>query len=414
MNILNILVPIIVLSIIIIPLTLLLVYAKQKLTPNIKLKININNTKEIEAEYGNTLINALYENKIYLPSGCGGKGSCGTCKCQVLEGGGEILQTEIPFFTYSQIQNKWRLACQVKVKDNLKISIPSELLEVKKFVCEVVSNKNVSTYIKELVLKVPDNQKFEFKSGGFIQVTIPPCTVDFSKDIIVEDEYKDEWTKYDLWSLKMINKEYTTRAYSLANYPSEGNIIMLNVRIATPPWDKKKNRFLKVNPGIGSSYLFSLKPKDMVEVSGPYGEFFLKDTNREMMFIGGGAGMAPMRSHIFHLFYTLNTKRMVTFWYGARSKREIFYEQEFREIERKFENFKFFIALSEPKKEDNWTGFVGFIHQVVYDNYLKNHPEPENIEYYICGPPLMLKAVLNMLDNLGVPKELIAYDDFGS
>lgn len=395
-------------------LVTLLVYAKTKLTPKGTVKILINEEKEITTNPGNSLLISLSENKILLPSGCGGKGSCGTCKCQVLEGGGEILPTEKVFFTYRQIKEKWRLACQVKVKDNIKIKIPESILSIKKYECEVISNKNVATFIKELIVKLPDNERLNFKSGQYIQIDIPKCIVDFKKDIYVEEEFKDEWGKYNLWSLKMINNEPTVRAYSMANYPAESDIIMLNVRIATPPWDKKKNCFKKINPGVGSSYIFSLKPGDKVTISGPYGEFLLKDSQREMMFIGGGAGMAPMRSHIFHLFYTLKTKRKVTFWYGARSKREIFYEKEFKEIERNNENFKFYIALSEPKPEDNWNGYTGFIHQVVYDNYLKYHEAPEDVEYYICGPPLMLSAVIKMLKDLGVPEEMISFDDFGS
>ncbi|MCX7954330.1 MAG: NADH:ubiquinone reductase (Na(+)-transporting) subunit F [Bacteroidales bacterium] len=403
----------IVFIILILFLITLLIYAKLKLTPKGTVKITINDDKEVYTNPGNTLLISLSENKILLPSGCGGKGSCGTCKCQVLEGGGEILPTEAVFFSYRQIKEKWRLACQVKVKDNIKIKVPEEILSIKKYECEVISNKNVATFIKELVVKLPENETLHFKSGGYIQIDIPKCKVDFSKDIFVEEEFRDEWDKYNLWSLKMINNEPTIRAYSMANYPAENKIIILNVRIATPPWDCKINGFKKVNPGVGSSYIFSLKPGDKVTISGPYGEFFLKDTDREMMFIGGGAGMAPMRSHIFHLFKTLKTKRKVTFWYGARSKREIFYEDEFRKIEKENENFKFYIALSEPKPEDNWNGYVGFIHQVVYDNYLKSHEAPEDIEYYLCGPPLMISAVRKMLDSLGVPEEMISFDDFG-
>jgi Na+-transporting NADH:ubiquinone oxidoreductase subunit F len=284
---------------------------------------------------------------------------------------------------------------------------------IKKWECEVVSNHNVATFIKEFVVKLPEGEKLDFHSGGYIQIDVPKLEVDFSKDIDVEAEYRDEWDKFKMWDLKMKNNEETYRAYSMANHPAEGNIVMLNIRIATPPWDKKKNGFMNVNPGICSSFIFSRKPGDKVFVSGPYGEFFIKPTQREMMFIGGGAGMAPMRSHIFHLFQTEKTNRKATFWYGARSKREIFYEEEFRKIEKEFPNFNFTIALSEPKAEDNWTGKTGFIHQVILENYLSKHDAPEDIEYYLCGPPQMNDAVQKMLWDLGVPEEMIAFDDFG-
>lgn len=404
---------IIVFLIVIIALVLMLLYAKSKLTQSGPVKITINNEKVIETTAGNSLLSTLSNNKIFLPSACGGGGSCGMCKCQVIEGGGEILPTEVGFFTRKQIQQKWRLGCQVKVRTDMKIQVPEEVLGIKKWECEVISNHNVATFIKEFKVKLPEGEQLNFRSGGYIQIDVPKCEVDFSKDIDVEDEFRDEWDKYNMWNLKMINKEETFRAYSMANHPAENNIIMLNVRIATPPWDKKNNTFMNVNPGVCSSYIFSRKPGDKVTISGPYGEFFIKDTQREMMFIGGGAGMAPMRSHIFDLFLTKKTTRKTTFWYGARSKREIFYEEHFRKIEKEFPNFKFTIALSEPKPEDNWTGFTGFIHQVIYDQYLSKHESPEDIEYYLCGPPAMNDAVQKMLDSLGVPKEMIAFDDFG-
>jgi len=399
--------------IVIIALVLMLLYAKSKLTQSGPVKITINDEKEIETTAGNSLLSTLSNNKIFLPSACGGGGSCGMCKCQVLEGGGEILPTEVGFFTRKQIQQNWRLGCQVKVRTDMKIHVPEEVLGIKKWECEVISNKNVATFIKEFVVKLPEGEQLHFRSGGYIQIDVPKCEVDFSKDIDVEPEFRDEWDKYNMWSLKMVNKEETFRAYSMANHPSENNIIMLNVRIATPPWDRKNNAFMNVNPGVCSSFIFSRKPGDKVMISGPYGEFFIKDTQREMMFIGGGAGMAPMRSHIFDQFLTKKTTRKATFWYGARSKREIFYEEHFREIEKQFPNFKFTIALSEPKPEDNWTGLTGFIHQVIYDQYLSKHEAPEDIEYYLCGPPQMNAAVQKMLDELGVPKEMIAFDDFG-
>jgi Na+-transporting NADH:ubiquinone oxidoreductase subunit F len=301
----------------------------------------------------------------------------------------------------------------VKVRESMKIEVPKEIFGIKKWGCEVVSNKNVATFIKEFVVKLPEGEKLDFRSGGYIQIDVPPIEVDFGKDIEVDDEYKGDWDKFKMWDLKMKNPEPIFRAYSMANHPSENTIVMLNVRIATPPFDRAKGGFMNVNPGICSSYIFSRKPGDKVTVSGPYGEFFIKDTDREMMFIGGGAGMAPMRSHIFHLFKTLHTKRKATFWYGGRSLRELFYVDQFKEIEKENPNFEFHIGLSEPLPEDNWTGYTGFIHQVIYDNYLKNHPEPEEIEYYLCGPPMMNDAVNKMLDDLGVPEEMIAFDDFG-
>jgi len=395
-------------------LVAVLLYAKAKLTPSGKVKVSINDgEKEIEVTPGATLLSTLSNEKIFLPSACGGGGTCGMCKCRVTEGGGEILPTETGFFTRKQQQTQWRLGCQVKVKEDMKIEIPEEVLGIKKWECEVVSNKNVATFIKEFVVKLPEGEHLKFKSGGYIQIDIPPCEVDFAKDIDVEKEYHEDWDKMKIWDLKMVNKEDTYRAYSMANHPAEGNIVMLNIRIATPPWDRAKGTFMPVNPGVCSSYIFSRKPGDKVTVSGPYGEFFIKETQNEIVFVGGGAGMAPMRSHIFHLFHTEKTTRKVSFWYGARSLREVFYEEEFRAIEKEFPNFKFNIALSEAKPEDNWTGLTGFIHQALQDNYLSKHDAPEDIEYYLCGPPMMNSAVTNMLDNLGVPAENVAFDDFG-
>lgn len=395
-------------------LVAVLLYAKAKLTPSGKVKVSINDgEKEIEVTPGATLLSTLSNEKIFLPSACGGGGTCGMCKCRVTEGGGEILPTETGFFTRKQQQTQWRLGCQVKVKEDLKIEIPEEVLGIKKWECEVVSNNNVATFIKEFVVKLPEGEHLKFKSGGYIQIDIPPCEVDFAKDIDVQKEYHEDWDKMKIWDLKMVNKEDTYRAYSMANHPAEGNIVMLNIRIATPPWDRAKGTFMPVNPGVCSSYIFSRKPGDKVTVSGPYGEFFIKETQNEIVFVGGGAGMAPMRSHIFHLFQTEKTTRKVSFWYGARSLREVFYEEEFRAIEKEFPNFKFNIALSEAKPEDNWTGLTGFIHQALQDNYLSKHDSPEDIEYYLCGPPMMNSAVTNMLDNLGVPAENVAFDDFG-
>ena len=392
----------------------ILLYAKKKLTPSGSVKLDINDGKRVlEVEPGGTVLNTLSNNKIFLPSACGGGGTCGMCKCRVLEGGGSILTTEVNFFTRKQQNENWRLGCQVKVREDLKIEIPEEVMGIKKWECEVIPNRNVATFIKEFVVKLPEGEKLDFKSGGYIQIDVPKLEVDFGKDIFVEEEFRDEWDKFKMWDLKMKNPEETYRAYSMANHPAENNIIMLNIRIATPPWDRTKNAFLNVNPGVCSSFIFSRKPGDKVYISGPYGEFFIKDTQNEMLFIGGGAGMAPMRSHIFHLFNTVKTGRKVSFWYGARSRREIFYEDHFRAIEKKFPNFNFHIALSEPKSEDNWDGYKGFIHQVILDNYLSKHDAPEDIEYYLCGPPMMNEAVFKMLYDLGVPNEMVAYDDFG-
>ncbi len=396
-------------------LVLILIVAKSKLTPSGEVKIKINDDeKELTVNPGSSLLSTLGSNKILLPSACGGGGTCAMCRIQVEEGGGSILPTETGYFTRKEQQDNWRLACQVKVKNDLKVKIPKEIMGIKKWECEVVSNKNVATFIKEFVVKLPEGETLNFRSGGYIQIDVPKIEVDFSKDIDVEKEYHPDWDKFGIWDLKMKNPEPTYRAYSMANHPAEGNIVMLNIRIATPPWDRQKNTWMNVNPGICSSYIFSRKPGDKVMISGPYGEFFIKDTDREMMFIGGGAGMAPMRSHIFDQFLTKKTSRKATFWYGARSKREVFYEEHFREIEKEFPNFRFEIGLSEPLPEDNWTGYTGFIHQIIYDEYLVNHEEPEEIEYYLCGPPVMNQAVQKMLYDLGVPDENIMFDDFGS
>ncbi len=393
-------------------LVAVLLYAKAKLLPegNVKLSINTDNVYEVPA--GVTLLSTLQSKKIFLPSACGGGGTCGLCECEILEGGGQILPTEVPHFTRSEIKHHKRLACQVKVKEDMIIEIAPEVMGVKKWECEVISNKNVATYIKEFVVKLPENESLDFRSGGYIQIDVPKITVQF-KEFDIEKEFHEDWDKYKMWDLVMKNTEETFRAYSMANHPAEGNIIMLNIRIATPPWDKEKNRFLNVNSGICSSYLFSRKPGDKVMISGPYGEFFIKDTKNEMMFIGGGAGMAPMRSHIFDLFNTKKTDRKATFWYGARSLREVFYEEDFNKIAKENANFEWNLALSEPLPNDNWTGPTGFIHQVIYDKYLEYHEEPESIDYYLCGPPMMNTAVQKMLSDLGVPDENVMFDDFG-
>lgn len=392
----------------------ILLIAKKKLTPQGEVKIDINDGEStLDTNPGSTLLNTLSGAGVFLPSACGGGGTCGMCKCQIESGGGSILPTETGFFTRKEQASNWRLACQAKVREDMKIHVPEEVMGIKKWECEVVSNENVATFIKEFVVKLPEGETLDFKSGGYIQIDVPKVDVDF-KDMNIEEEYREDWEKFKMFDLKMKNPEPTYRAYSMANHPAEGNIVMLNIRIATPPFDPKVGGFAKINPGVCSSYIFSRKPGDKVTVSGPYGEFFIKETENEMMFIGGGAGMAPMRSHIFHLFQTAKTGRKTTFWYGARSMKEVFYKEQFDKIAAEFPNFEWHLALSEPLPEDNWEGPTGFIHQVIHDNYLSKHDEPEDIEYYLCGPPMMNDAVNKMLYDLGVPDEMIAFDDFGS
>jgi len=398
------------LLIILLLVTILLV-AKNKLLPHGDVNLLINN-RELVVSPGSNLLATLSGNDIFLPSACGGGGTCGMCRCQIMEGGGSILPTETGFFTRREQLDQWRLGCQVKIREDLKIKLPESVLGIKKWECEVVSNRNVATFIKEFVVKLPEGEELNFEPGGYIQIDVPKYETTF-KDFIVDDHFKGDWDCYKMWDLKIKNTEETFRAYSMANYPAEKNLIKLNIRIATPPWDNVKKQFVNVPPGICSSYIFSRKSGDKVMMSGPYGEFHIKSTNSEMVYIGGGAGMAPLRSHIFHLFHTLKTDRKVSYWYGARSLREVFYEEEFRAIEKKFPNFSFNLALSEPLTEEKWTGFKGFIHQVLLDNYLSKHDEPEDIEYYFCGPPMMNDAVITMLYNLGVPDENISFDDFG-
>lgn len=394
-------------------LVVALLVLRAKLMPSGDVTLTINDDKKLTVPTGNSLISTLAEQEVYLPSACGGKGSCGQCKCRVLSGGGDILPTEKGFFTRRQQQDHWRLGCQVKVKEAIAIEVPTSILSIKKWECEVVSSHNVSTFIREFTVRLPEGENLTFQSGDYIQIDIPKTTVRYS-DMVVDEQYRSDWDRFHMWDLVMKNPEPCTRAYSMANHPAEGNIVTLNVRIATPPFDRKRGGFAKVNPGVSSSYIWSLKPGDKVRLSGPYGEFHIKDTDKEMMFIGGGAGMAPMRSHIFHLFKTLHTQRKVSFWYGGRSLKELFYTDEFEQIAAENPNFQFNIALSEPLPTDNWDGYTGFIHQVIFDNYLKNHPEPEEIEYYLCGPGPMTAAATKMLDSLGVPKDNIFFDDFGS
>ena len=396
-------------------LVVILLVAKARLMPAGNRRITINGERTVETPAGATLLASLASNKIFLPSACGGGGSCGMCRCRVLSGGGEILPTETGFFTRKQQQEHYRLACQVKVKNDLQIQVPQTIFGIKKMECEVVSNRNVASFIKEFVVRVPEGEKFDFLPGSYVQIDVPRYDIKFT-DMEVDDKFRDEWDKYKMWGLTCRNDEETFRAYSMANYPAEGNIIMLNIRIATPPFDRSTGTWAAgIKPGICSSYIFTRKPGDKVTLSGPYGDFHIQDTGREMIYIGGGAGMAPLRSHLMHLFRTLHTTdRKISYWYGARSRREIFYEEDFRAIERDFPNFKFNIALSDPQPEDNWTGYTGFIHQVLYDHYLKDHEAPGDIEYYMCGPGPMSSAVKKMLWDLGVPSEMLMYDDFGA
>jgi len=393
-------------------LVFVLLWAKAKLVPSGNVKLNVNDEMNADVPIGGTLLNTLQGQNIFLSSACGGSGSCGQCRCRVVEGGGEILPTETGFFSRKEQKEHWRLACQTKVKEDMKVLVPEEVFGVKEWECEVISNRNVSTFIKEFVVKLPEGEVMNFKSGSYAQIKIPKYDIKYS-DYVIEEQFRDDWDRFKMWDLTCKNDTETVRAYSMANYPAEGNIITLNVRIATPPMDRATGTWMNVSPGISSSYIFSLKPGDKVTMSGPYGDFHIQDTENEMLYIGGGAGMAPLRAQILHLFNTVKTGRKVSFWYGARSKKEIFYEEDFREIERNFPNFKFHIALSDPQPEDNWDGYVGFIHQVILDNYLSKHEAPEDIEYYMCGPGPMANAVKVMLDNLGVERSSLYFDDFG-
>lgn len=416
--------------ILILLLVALLLFTKEKLAPSGPVTITINGERTIEVPSGNTLLTTLGNQKIFLPSACGGGGTCIQCECHINSGGGEALPTETPHFSKKELQEGARLACQVKVKQDMDISIPEEVFGIKKWTARVVRNYNVASFIKEFVVEIPEDMNY--KAGGYIQIEIPPCEVRYEDmDITAHPEehpgdpmkFKTEWDKFGLWPLVMKNPETVERAYSMASFPAEGREIMLNVRIATPPWDRSRNKWMDVNPGIASSYIFSLKEGDEVTISGPFGEFFINESESEMLYVGGGAGMAPMRSHLYHLFKTMKTNRKVTFWYGGRSKRELFYIEHFKELEREFPNFKFYMALSEPLEEDNWKvkenidaegdGFVGFIHNSVIEHYLNQHDAPEDIELYFCGPPLMNQAVQKMGEDFGIPDEHIRFDDFG-
>lgn len=396
-------------TLIVLALVALILAARSQLvaTGNAQILINEDPDKAVSVPVGGKLLNALAEKKIYLPSACGGGGTCGECKLIISDGGGDVLPTETSKLSRGEVRNCFRLSCQVAVKQDMKIEVPAEVFDIKKWECTVRSNENVATFIKELVLELPEGENVDFRAGGYIQIECQPHVVNY-KDFQIEEEYRGDWDKFDMWRFISNVNEEVVRAYSMANYPEEEGIIMLNVRVASPP-----PRMPDVPPGIMSSYIFNLKPGDKVTISGPYGEFFAKKTKAEMVFIGGGAGMAPMRSHIFDQLKRLDSDRKISFWYGARSLREAFYVDHFDALAEKHDNFKWHLALSEPLEEDNWSGYIGFIHQVLFDNYLKEHPAPEDCEYYICGPPMMNAAVISMLENLGVENENIMFDDFG-
>ena len=415
-------------TVVVVALVLVLMVAKARLvsTEAVKIVINEDPNLSFTAPAGSTLLATLAAQKMFIPSACGGKGTCGVCKVHVHEGGGAMLPTERSHISRGEERAGCRLSCQLKVKNDIHIELEPELFSIKKWECTVKSNNNVATFIKEYVLQLPEGEAVPFRAGGYIQIECPPHTV-HDKDMDIPQEYREDWDKFNMWGLVSKVDETVIRAYSMANYPEEYGIIMLNVRIATPPWDRKANRFMDVPAGKMSSFIFGCKPGDKVTISGPYGEFFAKDTDNEMVFIGGGAGMAPMRSHIFDQFYRIKTKRKVSFWYGARSYREAFYVEDFDGIMRDNDNFVWHIALSEPVAEDDWAnpdsparqplgckeGYVGFIHKVLYDKYLSKHPAPEDCEYYLCGPPIMNQSVIKMLDDLGVEPENIMLDDFG-
>ncbi|MBL6988519.1 MAG: NADH:ubiquinone reductase (Na(+)-transporting) subunit F [Bacteriovoracaceae bacterium] len=394
-------------TVVVLALVALILLAKSKLVNSGDVSLNINGEMDLKVSAGQKLLGALASQKIFVSSACGGGGTCGQCKVDVEEGGGGILPTETSHFTKREMRAGGRLACQVPVKQDMKLAVPEEVFGVKKWICKVRSNHNVATFIKELVLEIPAGESVPFRAGGYIQIECPPHELSY-KEFDIEPEYRGDWDHFNMWQYKSVVKEETIRAYSMASYPEEKGLIMLNVRIASPP-----PRTKGIPPGIMSSYIFNLKPGDDVTISGPFGEFYARETNKEMVFVGGGAGMAPMRSHIFDQLKRLSTKRKVTFWYGARSKKEMFYVEDFDTLQKENPNFSWHVALSDPQPEDNWTGFTGFIHNVIHDKYLKDHEAPEDCEYYMCGPPIMNKCVIDMLLDLGVEREDIMLDDFG-
>lgn len=406
MNI-EIILGVVMFTVIVLSLVFIILGARAKLVSSGKVKIVINHEKTIETEAGGKLLQTLAANNIFLSSACGGGGTCAQCKCQVFEGGGSMLPTEESHFTKGDAREGWRLSCQVPVKQDMVIEVPEEVFGVKKWETTVVSNPNVATFIKELTLQLPEGENVDFRAGGYVQLECPPYEINFS-DFDIQPEYRGDWERFGFFNLKAVNKENTIRAYSMANYPEERGLVKFNIRIATPPPGSTG-----INPGIMSSYVFNLKPGDKVTVYGPFGEFFARDTDAEMVFIGGGAGMAPMRSHIFDQLKRLKSKRKISFWYGARSLRELFYQEEYDQLAAENENFTWHVAMSDPQPEDNWTGMTGFIHNVLYEQYLRDHPAPEDCEFYMCGPPIMNQSVINMLLNLGVEPENIMLDDFG-
>ena len=388
-------------------LVTMLLFAKSRLLPSGPVKLIINGEKNVEVNSGDTLLATLGNNKIFLPSACGGGGTCVQCKCQVVEGGGEILPTEEPHFTRKEISEGWRLGCQVKVKQDMKIEVPEEVFGVKRWDCTVVSNPNMATFIKELTLKLPEGVDVNFRAGGYVQLECPPHHIKYS-DFDIEEEYRGDWERFGFFNHESIVDETVIRAYSMANYPDEKGVVKFNIRIATPPPGS-----VGIKPGVMSSYVFGLKPGDKISVYGPFGEFFAKETENEMVFVGGGAGMAPMRSHIFDQLKRVNSDRKISFWYGARSLRECFYDDEYDTLASENDNFDWHLALSDPQPEDKWDGLTGFIHNVLYEQYLKDHEAPEDCEFYMCGPPMMNAAVVKMLTDLGVEQENIFLDDFG-